>query len=104
MSFTGGDLIDVLPKDENALSVDEQKIADTLFKKQQTTLARVLNKTSDVILAGFLFALFLIPQVDSLIIHIFPSAGTSVYFLGTFKTILFMLLFFTFKNIYLVRT
>lgn len=102
-NFNNGDLIDTLPQDDINVSIEEQKIADVLFKKQQTAFNKILNKTSDVILAGFIFVLFLLPQVDIILMKIFPSTSTSIYILGMIKTLMFMLLFFTLKNIYLVR-
>lgn len=96
------DSIDALPTDKNAVSHSELQIVDTLFQHKPAFDA-ILNGTKEVLLAGFLFVLLSIPQADDVIKKVFKSASTSPYILLFVKAIIFMVLFFIIKNMYLVR-
>lgn len=97
------DLIDSLPTDENNPTHSEIQIVDSLFKQQHTTVQKILLRSKDVIIVGFLFVLFSLPQIDEFIKKFAPSTETSVYIFIFVKTLLFMFSYFVLKNMYLVR-
>lgn len=98
-----GDSIASLPTDSTPPNPSEVQVLDTLFKRDKSTVQKFLDGTKDIILAGLLFALFSIPQVNSLIYKLFPSSTKSEYILLFIRVCIFMLLFFVLKNFYLVR-
>jgi len=98
-----GDIIDNLPIDQSTPSHNEIQLVDTLFQKQKTMLQMIMSESKDVILIGFLFLLFLLPQIDEIIKKIIYSANNSEYILMISKVLLFMLAYFLLKNMYLVR-
>lgn len=98
-----GDVITNLPVDQSIPTHTEIQILDTLFKQKQGTIQRVFSGTKDVLIIGFLFILFSLPQIDELIKKFAPSAENSPYILMLVKTVLFMVAYFIIKNMYLVR-
>lgn len=104
ITFDGNsDSIDLLPTDQNMPSHSEIQIVDTLFKQNHTTIQKFLGGTKDVLVIGFVFLLFSLPQFDELVKKFFPSTENSPYIFIAFKTLLFMVVYFLVKNIYLVR-
>lgn len=97
------DNIDNLPTDQNVPTHTEIQIVDTLFKEKQTTVQRLLAGTKDVLLVGFLFILFSLPQIDGVVCKLVPSSATSPYILLFAKAVAVMFLYFVIKNLYLVR-
>lgn len=98
-----GDIIDNLPTDQTIPSHNELQLVDTLFQKQKTMLEIIMTESKDVIIVGFLFLLFLLPQTDEIIKKVVYSANNSEYILMISKVLLFMLAYFLLKNMYLVR-
>jgi len=98
------DNIASLPTDASPPNPSEVQVLDALFKENKSTVQRFLDGTKDVILAGLLFALFFLPQIDDLIKKFFPSSIKSDYILLFIRTCLFMLVYFFLKNFYLVRS
>ncbi len=96
------DSIESLPTDKNVPSNSEMQIMDTLFQKK-AIFDVVLNATKEVLIAGFLFILLSFPQVDEYVKKFIPITNTSPYFLLGAKCLIFMILFFVIKNMYLVR-
>jgi hypothetical protein len=96
------DFIDDLPVDKNPPSESEMNIINSIFSQKQN-IRKLLLGTQDVLLVGFIFILFSLPQIDEYIMKIFPSTTKSPYILIGLKTILFMLFYFISKNIYLAR-
>lgn len=97
------DSIDNLPTDKNAPTHSEIEIVDTLFKEKQTTVQKLLEGTKDVLVLGFLFILFSLPQCDDIVYKFVPSAISSPYILVVVKAVAFMFIYFLIKNLYLVR-
>lgn len=98
------DPIDSLPVDKGEiLNTNDMQIVNVLFGKDKGTIEKFLDGTKDVLIIGIFFAIFSSPQVETLIVKFFPSCSTSPYILIFVKTILFMLLYFVFKNMYLVK-
>jgi hypothetical protein len=101
MSFS--DRIDTLQTDQTAPSHAEIQIVNSLFKEKIGTVKRIMNGTKDVLIMGVIYVLMMLPQIDSLIKKVLPVSATSVYILILVKAIIFMLMYFIVKNIYLVR-
>jgi hypothetical protein len=97
------DTIDNLPVDQTVPSHNEVHIVDTLFKQKHGTIQKIMAGTKDMLLAGFLFILLNIPQIEGLIKKVIPIADTSIYILLLIKTVLFIASYFILKNLYLVR-
>lgn len=97
------DPIESLPVDSNPPSHDEIQLIDTIFEKHQTTFERILKSAKDVLLIGSLFILFSIPQIDGYI-RKFIRAAESPYLLIVIKAVMFMVIYYAIKNLYLVRT
>ena len=97
------DNISTLPIDDTPPIQDELKILDTLFKENHSSFYLFFESIKEVILAGLLFILLSIPQVDEYIFSFFPSSKTSKTHLLLVKTIIFMGLFFVLKNLYLIK-
>ena len=98
-----GDIIEQLPSDKTTPSQDELRIVDTLFKKQKSTIDKILTGTRDVLLIGILYIIFSLKPLDSLIYKFFPSSVNSEYILVMVKGVLFMASYFILKNLYLVK-
>jgi hypothetical protein len=98
-----GDLIRELPSDQTVLSHNEEKIADTLFQKQKSTVDLILEKSKDILLVGILFMIFSMSQTNEFIHKFVPFSNTSEYTLIIVKTCIVMALFFILKNIHLAR-
>lgn len=98
-----GDQIQGLPVDQTVPSHNEIQIMDTLFKQKHGVVNKIMAGSKDMLLAGFLFMLFNIPQIDDMIRKLIPTTATSPYILILVKTILFVVTYFIIKNIYTVR-
>lgn len=97
------DNINELPVDQTIPTNTEIHILDTLFKQKMTAMQKFLNGTKDILVMGFLFVLFSLPQIDELIQKFIPITSTSLYILIFIKALFFMGLYFVLKNIYLVK-
>jgi len=97
------DIIDSLPTDQNNPTHSEIQIVDQLFKQKHSTVQKILQGTKDVLIIGFIFILFSVPQFDELLKKIVPSTQTSPYILVIVKAILFSFMYFLVKNLYLVK-
>jgi hypothetical protein len=100
---TPADPINMLPTDKSEPSHSEIQIIETLFKQRKNTFQKLLLGTQDVLLVGFLFLLFSLPQLEEIIVKLFPTTSTSTYIMLVVKTLVFMCMYFVCKNIYLVR-
>jgi hypothetical protein len=99
---SNSDLIDTLPTDQTMPSHAEIQIVDTLFK-QNSTVQKLLSGTQDVLVVGLLFLLFSLPQIDMMIKKFVSSSNNSEYILLGIKCLLFMLVYFLVKNMYLAK-
>jgi hypothetical protein len=97
------DTIEQLPYDQSPLTDNEMRIADTLFKEEQNALNKFFTNSKDVLLVATLFVIFSLPQVDEVLVKLIPQVKTSNYIMVGVKTLIFSILFFVMKNIYLVR-
>jgi hypothetical protein len=98
-----GDMIETLPSDQSVPSHNEIRLVNQLFQKKKGIFDKILLNTKDILIIGGLFVLFSLSQVDRLIKKVIPSADKSPYILLGIKTILFIIIYFIIKNIYLAK-
>lgn len=98
-----GDSIDVLPTDRNLISPEEAQIVENVFQVQQSAMERIASNSKDVIIVGFLYVVFSLPQLDELIRKFIPQVEQSPYILTAIKALMFMIAFFILNNWYLSR-
>jgi len=98
-----GDYIDQLPSDVSVPSHNEIRIIDQLFQEKKSMLDRILHQTKDIIILAGLFILFSLPFVDNLIKQIITVTTKSQYILICVKALIFVIIYFIIKNLYLVR-
>ena len=98
-----GDYIDQLPSDVSVPSHNEIKIIDQLFQQKKSMLDRILHQTKDIIILAGLFILFSLPFVDNLIKQVVTVTTKSQYILIGVKALIFVIIYFIIKNLYLVR-
>lgn len=98
-----GDMINQLPSDSSVPSHNEIRIVDQLFQQKKGIFDKILSQSKDIIILGGLFILFSLPFTDNLLKQFISVSGTSPYILVGIKTLLFVLIYFIIKNIYLVR-
>jgi hypothetical protein len=97
------DNIENLPYDQNPLSENEIRITNTLFKEEQNTMDKILSGSKDVILVAVILVLFSLPQLDEIIVKFIPPVSKSPYIKVAVKTVIFSVLYFSMKNMYLAR-
>ena len=98
-----GDLIEQLPSDTSVPSHNEIRIVDQLFQQKKSLFDRILNHSKDMIILCGLFILFSLPFVDDFIKKFITITSNSPYILIGVKGLLFVMLYFIIKNIYLAK-
>jgi hypothetical protein len=98
-----GDYIDQLPSDASVPSHNEIIIVDKFFQQKKSIFDKIFLQTKDIIIIGCLFILFSLPFVDNLIKKFIKITETSPYILIGIKALLFVIIYFFIKNIYLAR-
>lgn len=97
------DEIKKLPTDQSLPSPNEVQILNTLFQHKYSAVQKIMSQTKDVLLIGLLYILFSLPQIDDMIRKLIPVTTSSIYMLIFVKALLFMLIYFIIKNLYLVK-
>lgn len=97
-----GDLIVDLPTDKTMPSHEEIRIIDAMFQKNKGIMEKIAIDAKDAIVLGILFAIMSAPPVTDFLTKFFPSMG-SPYMSILIRSIIFMLLYYVLKNLYLVR-
>ena len=98
-----GDLIEQLPSDISVPSHNEIRIVDQLFQQKKSLFDSILHQTKDMIILCGLFILFSLPFVDIFIKKFITITSNSPYILIGVKALLFVVIYFIIKNIYLAR-
>lgn len=98
-----GDLIEQLPSDTSIPSHNEIRLVDQFFHRKKNMFDHILNQSKDILMLAGLFILFCLPFIDNIIKKFITVTSTSSYILIGVKTILFVVIYFIIKNIYLVR-
>jgi hypothetical protein len=87
-----------LPTDNTKPNQDELTIVNSLFKKHSNTIETVANEMKDSIIAGILFIVLSLPQVDELIKSLLAFTNNSPIILTIVKALIFIVLFYFIKN------
>lgn len=87
-----------LPTDNTQPNQDELTIVNSLFKKHSNTIETVANEMKDSIIAGILFIVLSLPQVDELIKSLLTFTNNSPIILTIVKALIFIVLFYFIKN------
>jgi hypothetical protein len=103
MSQKLSDDINVLPFDQSNPTDTEMQIANSLFKENYTNVEKIVFGLKDVFVVGILFFIVSLPQLDEMIKGFYPYTATSIHALLLFKAVIFMVLYFVIKNMYLVK-
>ena len=98
-----GDPLTQLPVNDSEPTQVENQFVDILFKEKLSTAQKILHGTRDVLLLGLLFLVISLPQLDTILHKFFPSTVDSPYMLLFIRTLLFMLVYFIVKNLYLAK-
>lgn len=96
------DIIDQLPVDQSLPTHDEINLINNIFKKEKTNIQKICAEFKDIIYIGIIYILFSIPYIDTLIHSLIPLSFTYPYILLLIKAILFMILYWVSKNIWLL--
>jgi hypothetical protein len=92
-----------LPVDEGQVSPQEVHLVNTFFKENQSKLQSIYSELKETIVAGVLFAIISLPPINGLIQTFVPITEKSPYLLLGIKALLFMIVLYGIKNLYLVR-
>lgn len=104
MNNSMGDSIQALPTDQIQPSPQEMQVYNAVFQQNNlTTMQKVVHGLRDIILAGILFIVFQLPQIDELLEKFIPVARTSYPIRVVLKAVMFSLVYFMVKNWYLTR-
>jgi hypothetical protein len=87
-----------LPTDNIQPNQQEIKIVNSLFQKHGNDIETIVNELKDSIIAGLLFIVLSLPQVDQIIKSFFPSLNESPIILTLVKALIFIILFYFIKN------
>jgi uncharacterized integral membrane protein len=87
-----------LPTDNIQPNQQEIKIVNSLFQKHGNDIETIVNELKDSIIAGLLFIVLSLPQVDQIIKSFFPSLNESPIILTLVKAVIFIILFYFIKN------
>lgn len=98
-----GDDINQLPSDESVPSYNEVRIVDKFFQQKKSIFDRILHQTKDIVILGALFIILSLPFVDNIIKKFVTITATSPYILLGIKALIFVIVYFIIKNVYLVR-
>lgn len=93
-----------LPTDNTQPNQEELTIVNSLFKKHSNTIETVANELKDSIIAGILFIVLSLPQVDELIKSLLTFTNNSPIILTIVKALIFIVLFYFIKNYALSKT
>jgi hypothetical protein len=96
------DYIASLPTDETPLTTSESELVEEILKKDTGMVYKLLKDLQDPLFGGILFILLNLPFVKSMIEEFVPYAKSSEVSSLLFRVLLFVVLFFFFKNLGLV--
>lgn len=97
-----GDLIQNLPVEKTQYSDNQMKIANIVFKENQSVLSIIGCELKEGVILSLLFILFSSPHLDAFIIKTIPNSNNMFIMYGI-KCILIVILFYILKNFQLSR-
>ena len=92
------DPIRSLPTDKSNPNHEELTIVNTLFQEHSEGISKVANEMKDAIVAGILFMIFSLPQIDNLLRSVLSFTQNSPIILTVVKGLLFTLVFYFVMN------
>ena len=103
LKYLMADPIVQLPTDNSLPNKEELTIVNTLFKNSNT-VETIVNEMKDSIIAGILFIILSLPQVDEFIKSLLAFTNNSQILLTLVKALIFIILFYFIKNYALSKT
>ena len=97
------DDISSLPVDASTPSKVEADILDKLFKRNKTTLDKVMANMQDVLIVGLIFFVLSIPQVRVLLGKIWPTSASSPLVGTAILSVIAMTVYFVITNLVLMK-
>ena len=92
------DPIRSLPTDKSNPNHEELTIVNTLFHEHSEGISKIANEMKDAIVAGILFMIFSLPQIDNLLRSVLSFTQNSPIILTVVKGLLFTLVFYFVMN------
>lgn len=92
------DPIRSLPTDKSNPNHEELTIVNTLFQEHSEGISKIANEMKDAIVAGILFMIFSLPQIDNLLRSMLSFTQNSPIILTVVKGLLFTLVFYFVMN------
>jgi hypothetical protein len=92
------DPIRSLPTDKSNPNHEELTIVNTLFQEHSEGISKIANEMKDAIVAGILFMIFSLPQIDNLLRSVLSFTQNSPIILTVVKGLLFTLVFYFVMN------
>jgi hypothetical protein len=99
---TNGDIIENLPTDATMPSGDELQIINSIFRENKISKGKLFDEAKESVIIIILFTVLSIEPVDNLLKK-FISAAKSPYILILIKAVIFAVVFYAIKNMYLVK-
>ena len=97
-----GDLIQNLPLEKTEYTENQMKIANIVFKQNQSTLSAIGCELKEGVILSILFIIFSSPQLDAFIVKTLPNSNNMFVMYGV-KCIAIIILFYILKNFQLSR-
>jgi hypothetical protein len=97
-----GDLIQNLPVEKTQYTENQMKIANIVFKENQSVLSSIACELKEGVILSILFIVFSSPQLDAFIIKTIPNSN-NMFFMYGIKCTAIIILFYILKNFQLSR-
>ena len=97
-----GDLIQNLPLEKTQYTENQMKIANIVFKENQSALKAIASELRDAVVISILFVIFSSSQLDAFIVKTIPNSNNIFVMYGV-KCIIIIILFYILKNFQLSR-
>lgn len=98
-----GDLIDQLPTDKLDPSPNEIQLANNLFKVQKNFVSKMAGELKGIVIMLVLFIVISLEHVDKLFYKFLPMTEKSPYILLLLKGLVFVIVYYFIRNMYLIR-
>jgi len=92
-----GDCLQTLPTDQQPIDPYEQRLLNTIFKEESLSMTRLFQDLKLPLIAGLLFLLLSVPQLNVFLKTSIPYARSSETSLIVFKTVVFIGIMFLIK-------
>jgi len=92
-----GDCLQTLPTDQQPIDPLEQRLLNTIFKEESTSMTRLFQDLKIPLIAGMLFVLLSVPQLNQFLKSTIPYARSSETSLIVLKAVVFIGIMFLIK-------